>query len=103
MNKNYLCIEFNSNLSPGQMLTRLSGAFPKANWHGSDTDTQGPSLSSLQKEGPQVKIFFEERAKILCMNFSNLGLKESELEEYKKNYVSYVREQVLPLITRAPL
>jgi|ERR1035441_958449 hypothetical protein len=96
MNKNYLCIDFKSNLNPDQMLARLRQEFPEARWHGSDTDTQGPSLSSLTKGKPQLKIFFEEGKSRFCVNFSPLGLHGSELDNYKDQFVTYVQRQVLP-------
>ena len=99
MNKNYSCIDFKSNLNPEQMLARLRQKFPEARWHGSDTETQGPSLSSLTKDKPQLKIFFEEGRNRFCVNFSPLGLDGSELENYKNQFVTYVQHQVLPSLT----
>lgn len=99
MNKKYLCIDFKSNLKPEQMLTRLKQQFPEAHWHGSDTDSQGPSLSSLINERPQLKIFFEEGKNRFCMNFSPLGLDDSELENYKSQFVAYIQERVLPALS----
>jgi hypothetical protein len=99
MNKKYLCIDFRSNLKPEQMLSRLRQRFPEAKWHGSDTDSQGPSLSSLAKDKPQLKIFFDEGKNRFCMNFSLLALEDSALEEYKTQFVSFVQERVLPSLT----
>jgi hypothetical protein len=99
MNNKYLCIDFKSSLKPEQMLTRLKRQFPEARWHGSDTDSQGPSLSSLTKDKPQLKIFFEEQKNRFCMNFSPLGLDDSELENYKSQFVAFVQEQVLPSLS----
>lgn len=98
MNKNYLCIDFKSELSPAQMLDHLREAFPTANWHGSDTDTQGPTLSSLPRTGPQLKIFFEENKHRFCANFAAMGLQGLELEQYKAEFLAFVRGQVLPAI-----
>jgi hypothetical protein len=81
------------------MLARLRQEFPEAKWHGSDTETEGPSLSSLTKNKPQLKIFFEERTSRFCMNFSPLKLGDSELENYKSQFVTYVQKQVLPSLT----
>jgi hypothetical protein len=99
MNQNYLCIDFESSLGPEEMLTRLREKYPEARWHGSDTDTQGPSLSSLTKGKPQLKVFFEDGKNRFCMNFSPLGLNSSELEEYKARFVSYIRGEVLPSVS----
>ena len=41
MNKNYLSIDFQSKLTPDEMLARLREKFPEAGWHGSDTETGG--------------------------------------------------------------
>jgi hypothetical protein len=99
VNGNYFCIDFESDLDPEQMLARLRQRFPEAQWHGSDTDTQGPSLSSLAEDRPQLKIFFEDGKNRFCMNFSILGLEGSALESYKEQFVTCIREQVLPSLS----
>jgi hypothetical protein len=99
MNKNYLCIDFKSSLKPDEMLMRLRQKFPEEKWHGSDTETQGPSLSSLTKNKPQLKIFFEGGKNRFCMNFSPLGLDGSELENYKSEFVTHVQQRVLPSLS----
>ena len=96
MNPNYCCIDFESSLDPQEMLERLRHKFPEAQWHGSDTDTQGPSLSSLAPDKPQLKIFFEGGKNRFCMNFALLELHGSELETYKSQFVTYISRNVLP-------
>jgi len=99
MNKNYVCIDFESSLKPQEMLSRLRDTFPEAKWRGSDTDTQGPSLSSIPEDGPRLQIFFDGKKNNLCMSFGSVHLKDSDLESYKAEFLGYVRQEVLPLIT----
>ena len=100
MNKNYLCIDFESSLNPDDMLDRLRQNFPEQNWLGSDTETQGPSLSSLTGGKPKLQIFFEEGNNRFCMNFSSLGLDGLELENYKSQFATHVRRQVIPSLSK---
>jgi hypothetical protein len=99
MNKNLFTIDFNSGLKPEEMLQRLQKEFPEARWHGSDTDTQGPTLSSLAKGKPQLKVYFEDDKDTFCINFGSLSLAASELESYKANFVAYIEQQVIPMIS----
>jgi hypothetical protein len=100
VNKNYLSINFKSHLKPQEMLSRLNQKFPEEKWHGSDTDTQGPSLSALLKDKPHLQIFLEQGENRFCIDFSLLGLTGSELENYKSRFMAYIQQQVLPLLNK---
>ncbi len=98
MNKNYICIDFQSKIGPEESLARLRRTFPDVNWHGSDSDTQGPSLSSIATGQPRLQLFFEENQRKFCVNFATLGLSGLSLEEYKIRFVAYINEQILPML-----
>jgi hypothetical protein len=99
MNPNHICIEFRSRLKPGEMLDRLRQRFPEAKWRGSDTDTQGPSLSSIVKGQPLLKVFFEEEANRFCINFGSLSLSGIQLEKYRSEFVEHIKQSILPVVT----